>query len=125
MKKLITVFRKTTRIILFLIFLLSLFDFLTWIFPSIDFFNSAKSKFRKEEYDPSLLRISSLEKLESYTDSICKNFENPTLYSKAALFPEMLTEVVRKRFYHGFYAYRPGYNFIAWGGNENCETILE
>ncbi len=118
MKNLITVFRKTAQIILFLIFFLSLFDFVTWIFPSIDIFNSAKSKLRKEEYDPSLLRISSLEKLESYTDSICKNFQNPTLYSKAALFPEMLTEIVRKRFFHGFYAYRPGYNFIAWGATK-------
>lgn len=83
---------------------------------------------QKEAFDRSLGTINSLAKLEKYCDSI---FSNETVTEKEKNYPQeyanLLAELVRKRFYHGYSSYgfennymavvlsrlsRPGYNSI-------------
>lgn len=68
----------------------------------------------QEEFDPSLLRLNNLEKIERYCDSVTSAYlsENSSL-SKDSLFAAVTSMVIRKRFIHGMAEYRVGNNFMA------------
>lgn len=69
---------------------------------------------QKEEYDPSLLRLDKVSKLAAYCDSL---YADKTYTSDNVNFetdyPAVATEVVRKRFYHGYSLYGFGNNHMA------------
>jgi len=66
-----------------------------------------------EDFDPSLLRLTSMEKLTAYCDSL---YEEKVNSGGAVTFEETYTnialEVVRKRFYHGYSCYGLNNNFL-------------
>ena len=68
---------------------------------------------QKEEYDPSLLRLSSVTKLTDYSDSIFQEavYKNPSIRFESA-YPEIPSDIVRKRFYHGYSTYTAGNNVV-------------
>jgi hypothetical protein len=68
----------------------------------------------KEEFDPSLSRLNSLEKLSAYCDSIYSNFRGTSQTSfPEASYTEIASSVIRKRFYHGYSLYGMNKNFMA------------
>jgi hypothetical protein len=67
----------------------------------------------KEDYDPSLNRLSTISKLTVYCDSVYEEvvYTNPALKFESA-YPEIVSKVVRKRFYHGYSTYGTGNNIV-------------
>jgi hypothetical protein len=68
----------------------------------------------KEEFDPSLIKLNSISKLEEYCDSIfeAKKQNNPSLTFEDN-YPLVASSVVRKKFYHGYSSYGYSDNFMA------------
>lgn len=68
----------------------------------------------KEEFDPSLVRINSIKKLENLCDSIYneQKKQNPSLVFEDN-YPLIASSVVRKKFYHGYSSYGFSNNFMA------------
>lgn len=68
----------------------------------------------KEQYDPSLSRLSSIDDLEVYCDSV---YQAALLADKNIRFentyPVIASTVVRKKFYHGYSSYGFSDNFMA------------
>ncbi len=95
------------------LFTFSVCEYLFRINSVKNFFYPELSINRDEEYDPRLNSLNSVSKLESYTDSIVAKTEGNEL-SQKALYPVMLCEVVKKRFYDGLYTYSIGNNFLAY-----------
>ncbi|RPD44842.1 hypothetical protein DNI29_19225 [Hymenobacter sediminis] len=60
----------------------------------------------KESYDPALARLSSLEKLLTYTDSLQRKQPNVS-------YPVLLSWTIRRKFYHGFSYYDTHNNPLA------------
>jgi hypothetical protein len=72
------------------------------------------SKERHEEFDPALSGLSSMQKIEKYCDSIYQsNKHEAAEYGRD--YSEIVSEVIRKRFYHGYSYY---------GVNDNCLAFL-
>lgn len=115
MKNFFSILGKITWLIFSLVAVISLFNFITWVHPAFNIFKTDQEILRNEEYDPSLLTINSMDKLDLYVESLCEKDKDANKISEKALYPEILTEIVRKRFYHNYYTYGPGDNFIAWG----------
>lgn len=68
----------------------------------------------KEEFDPSLVRLNSLKKLEGYCDSIYSvDYATKKNIHFEESFPEIVVSAVRKRFYHGYSNFGLGNNFPA------------
>jgi hypothetical protein len=67
-----------------------------------------------EEFDPSLLRLNTVDKLSAYSDSLFTEKSNAGGAVKfEETFPDIVSEVVRNRFYHGYSLYGFGNNFMA------------
>ncbi|MEO7923976.1 MAG: hypothetical protein ABIR30_09870 [Chitinophagaceae bacterium] len=67
-----------------------------------------------EEFDPTLERLSSMEKLRAYCDSIySENSFTTGNVSFENTYPAIASSVVRKRFYHGYSLYGFQNNFLA------------
>ncbi len=69
---------------------------------------------QKEDFDPSLRRLNSLNSLMAYCDSVYEE----KLYSGLPvvfeeIYPEITSEAVRNRFYHGYSMYGFSNNFMA------------
>ncbi len=69
---------------------------------------------REEEYDPSLARLNSIDKLVQYCDSIylSKVFTKDQEEIKRD-YTDVVSSVVRKRFYHGYSSYGFSSNFMS------------
>jgi hypothetical protein len=68
----------------------------------------------KEDFDPSLQRINSIRKLESFSDSLYNSKYNQATDSQYEHnYAEVVTETVRNRFYHGYSKYTMSNNFVA------------
>lgn len=68
--------------------------------------NSSKDRIEDEDYDESLSRLNSLTKLTDYCDSFYSaNYETRT-------YPGVVSEVLRKKFYHGYSYYDVSDNAI-------------
>lgn len=68
----------------------------------------------KEEYNPSLARLNSVDKLIGYSDSLfnIEQQKNPNLQFSDG-YPLIATEVIRQRFYHGYSSYNMNDNYMA------------
>jgi hypothetical protein len=68
----------------------------------------------KEDFDPSLLRLNSVEKITAYCDSLYqeKAFAGGDVNFQE-IYPQVVSAVVRSRFYHGYSVYGLNNNFIA------------
>lgn len=67
-----------------------------------------------EEFDPSLARLSSMEKLGQYCDSLyISRFGSTAGFTEDNKYPEVVNEVIRKRFYHGYSMYSFTDNYMA------------
>ncbi len=67
-----------------------------------------------EEFDPSLERLNSIEKLTSYCDSLyTEKVSTEEVVDFEENYSAIASSVVRKRFYHGYSQYGLGNNFIA------------
>lgn len=68
----------------------------------------------RELFDPSLARLSSIDKLTEYCDSIYKKkiAENPTATFEET-YPPIASFAVRNRFYHGYSSYSVNDNYMA------------
>ncbi len=76
--------------------------------PEIEF----QFKEGSEWFDPSLMRLNSMDKLESYCDSV---FGKPIISTAdSAKYANLVGFVLRYRFYHGYSYYKLGQNFIGW-----------
>lgn len=67
-----------------------------------------------EEFDPSLTRLNTLDKLESYCDSIYaeRSYRDKEIRLEE-VYPSLVSSVVSKRFYHGYSLYGFNDNFLA------------
>ncbi len=67
-----------------------------------------------EEYDPSLQRLDNITKLAVYCDSVYadRTYTNNNIEFETE-YPQVATEVIRKRFYHGYSLYGFGNNHVA------------
>ncbi|MGH2552216.1 MAG: hypothetical protein ACRDEB_00775 [Chitinophagaceae bacterium] len=96
-----------------IIFCLSLFELIYQVTPVKKVFTENAPITLKEEYVPELNYINSVSKLEAHTDSLYAE-EAGGLSTKRNLYPLILNDIVRKRFYHGLYRYSIGNNFVAY-----------
>jgi hypothetical protein len=67
----------------------------------------------KEEFDPSLTRLNSLDKFESYCDSLYKVIYPGGSSKHEQNYTDIVSAVTRKRFYHGYSRYGFGNNYLA------------
>ncbi|HUR65430.1 MAG TPA: hypothetical protein VMZ03_03700, partial [Chitinophagaceae bacterium] len=69
---------------------------------------------QKEEFDPSLVRLNTIEKLSSYCDSLYNaTYPRRSSFAIDEAYPTVATEVIRKRFYHGYSLYGFNSNYLA------------
>lgn len=69
---------------------------------------------QKEEFDPSLQRFNTIEKLVAYCDSLYA--EKAYTISGASFeeqYPDIVSSVIKKRFYHGYSVYGFSTNYVA------------
>ena len=66
----------------------------------------------KEDFDPSLIKLNSLDKIADYCDSLYaeKSYSQKIKFEEA--FPEIVSAVIRNRFYHGYSLYGTNNNFL-------------
>ena len=94
-------------------FCLGIFE-LTFQYTSVKkLFADQAPKGLKEEYSPELSYINSVSKLEAHTDSLFLAAAGNGI-PDIALYPVILNDVIRKRFFHGVYRYSIGNNFFAF-----------
>jgi len=68
----------------------------------------------KEEYDPSLGRLNSVNKLQDYCDSLfATQHQDNQLAVTGKTYPEIVAAVIRKRFYHGYSRFGVSNNLLA------------
>lgn len=82
------------------------------IFKKFDVFRDKKVLL--EEYDPSLSRLNTIEKLEDYCDSIY-NVQNLHINKSISndIYPGIAVNVIKQKFYHGYSYYGVGDNYLA------------
>jgi hypothetical protein len=66
-----------------------------------------------EEFDPSLARLNTINKLASYCDSLYSAQVKKSGVVSFSTFAEIANHVIRKRFYHGYSYYGADKNFMA------------
>jgi len=68
----------------------------------------------REDFDPSLLRLNTVDKLVTYCDSLYseKIYKGEQVKFQET-FPAIVSAVIRDRFYHGYSSYRIKNNFLA------------
>ena len=68
----------------------------------------------KEEFDPTLVRLNSIDKLSDYCDSLYLTiYPQNSSTSIDELYPEIASSVIIKRFYHGYSLYGFNSNYMA------------
>jgi hypothetical protein len=69
---------------------------------------------RVEDYDPSLIRLNSLDKLERYCDSLSLNVAYTAKTGEfEKRYSDIVSSVVRRRFYHGYSYYGFSNNYLS------------
>lgn len=94
-------------------FILGVFELAIQFTPLKKSFTERKPEGLKEEYAPELNYLNSMAKLDAHTDSMVAVSPLQNL-SAEALYPNVLNDIVRKRFYHGLFRYSVGNNFVAF-----------
>jgi hypothetical protein len=115
MKKLLYVL----QIVLFTLFVLTAFftvQEFTGPGSAFERLNTPRPSIAKaEDFDPALSRLDNLDKLTAHCDSIYELRKNSPDYTPAQKeYPQVVSEVVRKRFYHGLSSYGFGDNYLAY-----------
>jgi hypothetical protein len=108
----------SAQLILFGLFIFFLFATILQFFgnanPLLRFDHSKSVYNHVEAYDPALIRLNSLEKIEQYCDSIysTKIFEDPSLKFETT-YTEIVSTTIRNRFYHGYSYYSFNDNYLS------------
>jgi hypothetical protein len=101
--------KRTLQFLLFIAFISSL------LFTGLELFNSPHSKVvyenKQDMFDSSLLWINSVEKLQTYADQIFASHNY--LSTDTAAYAEIVSGIVKKRFYYGYSHYGIGHNYMA------------
>ena len=63
-----------------------------------------------EAFNPSLIRLNTINKMVSYADSSI----GTSAITDSAAYANFIGFLLRERFYHGYSHYKPGYNTIGW-----------
>lgn len=66
-----------------------------------------------EEFDPALGRLNNLNKLAAYCDSMYAEQASTSPIAFESSYPDVVSSVVRKRFYHGYSEYGLNNNYVA------------
>lgn len=105
--------KKTTLLKLFIFLLLSV-AFQVLLFELYGRFQGPMKKVSygagDEWFDPSLMRLSNLSKLQAFCDSLYGHTQIAT--SDSAIYANIVGRVLRLRFYHGYSYHNLGQNFI-------------
>jgi hypothetical protein len=75
--------------------------------------NNVPHYISKEDFDPSLLRLNTINKFVVYCDSLYKEKSYTGSAKFEEIYPQITSEAVRNRFYHGYSFYNPSNNFMA------------
>ena len=67
----------------------------------------------KEEFDPSLQSLSSVDKLMAFCDGLYMEKANNNIVTVDEIYPNIVSSVIRKRFYHGYSLYGFSNNYMA------------
>jgi hypothetical protein len=94
------------------LFAMSILDLILKIKPVKEKLFPGAQVLRNEEFDPSLSYINSVQKLDDHITYLVKKQGDEKRHT--GLYPQLLGEVIRKRFYHGLYTYSFGNNFLAY-----------
>jgi hypothetical protein len=108
----------TLRIILFVFFGLFLYlavmDYSGGKVPFHDFDHAVPKYNGKEDYDPALSKLASMDDLVNYCDSIqAENYKADPSVKGEQNYPVLAASVIRNRFYHGYSSYGMNDNFMA------------
>ena len=85
---------------------------LTQLISRVFFYQEIKAYGQHEKFDPGLMRLNSMDKLENFVDSLAAT-QGLTVDSIPE-YVNLVDSVVRYRFYHGFQTYRFSDNWIAY-----------
>jgi hypothetical protein len=107
------------RILQFILSVLFLISFTLTLFEifriprSFSFLNKQDQKKERsfDEFDPSLSFINSMSRLENYVDTLYKRSNHAR--NDPPAYVELVSDVIRKRFYHGVSTYGAGRNYVA------------
>ncbi len=115
MKKRILFAAKIIFLFLFVLSLLATLLQFTGKSNPLTRFNKPAPVYNKiESFDPTLSRLNSVQKLEQYCDSVYSErilVDNTTNFERT--YTDVVSEVVRNRFYHGYSAYGFSDNYLA------------
>lgn len=115
MKKRILFSAKVIFLILFVLSLLATLLQFTGKSNPLTRFNQPVPEYNRiESFDPALARLNSVQKLEQYCDSVYSErilLDNSTNFERT--YTDVVSEVVRSRFYHGYSTYGYGDNYLA------------
>lgn len=114
MKKILFVAQVVLFILFNLALMATLLQFAGTSNPLISFDQQDNEKRRTEEFTPSLSRLNTIDKLVEYCDSIYYSrygSSNTSNYERN--YTEVLSSVIRKRFYHGYSHYSFSNNYFA------------
>lgn len=67
----------------------------------------------KEEFDPSLQSLTSVDKLMAFCDGLYMEKANNNIVTVDEIYPNIVSSVIRKRFYHGYSLYGFSNNYMA------------
>ena len=74
--------------------------------------NNASYGPQEEWFDPSLMRLNNMEKLQAFCDSVYG--QKDIGENDSAHYANMTGKIMRLRFYHGYSYYNLGQNFLGW-----------
>jgi len=67
----------------------------------------------REDFDPSLLQLNSINKIANYCDSLYAETSSMSQVKFENEYPQIVLSVIRSRFYHGYSEYNASTNFLA------------
>jgi hypothetical protein len=113
MRKLTPILIKINLFFFVLTFLLFLFSFLGVYNPvkALDYKSPVYDG--KEQYDPSLAYINSLDKLEAYCDSAYAALRSNRKETDVSEYTSLLNKTISNRFYWGYSCYDAGSNYLS------------
>jgi hypothetical protein len=101
--------KRTLQFLLFIALITSL------LFTGLEFFYTPHKKVlntdKNDVFDSSLMWINSVDKLQAYSDKIYSSQEKPSMDTGA--YAEIVSGIVKKRFYYGYSYFGIGHNYIA------------
>ncbi|MBK6384542.1 MAG: hypothetical protein IPF69_14045 [Chitinophagaceae bacterium] len=101
--------------LLILAFLAAIIQVVNIVDPVAKQMNELPKSGRNEEFDPALSRLNSTERIINYCDSLYdQQYKNSDVDDFQKYYTEILSSVIRKRFYHGYSYYGLRTNYMAF-----------